>query len=499
MLLWIGCARPVVDERGSAAVANDTPVTPPRRHSPGNGLPANHGAGSPNVPGNPGNTTVPPAHELPAVGSKDGGSDTHTDPSPNVPAIPPTGPTAGTPEPPVAVAVEDASSPADPGSPTPSRDELLAGCGTSAPTAVHSGTCELAVVATNAGSSPVAQMDRWMEQSTAFINSRRLGELVIPGTHESGSYGLIDRMLRLDDPNAPEAAGEAGEFNSLIGDTRSWSQTTERTISRQLNDGIRALDLHVCSDKRSVIRLCNHLYGPTLEFVVDDVARFVEGRPKELVILSVRGFTDWTNGADDAGITVGNMSPNRVDEVKATIQKKLAPYLFDHSAISPMTTMAQIWSSQPKKNVVVVFDYGNAEPFWGQEAITIAAASTWEKRRLQASLQKALSADVQICPHCTLFQLGGHVKADSMLMLSGLFATGNLQLDSLRDVADLTNPVILGWIRDEWNARGLRSNVIIFDYYERTCLVPFALSLNGIPGAIPTTCSIGIDKGWSQL
>jgi hypothetical protein len=67
---------------------------------------------------------------------------------------------------------------------------------------------------------------------------------------------------------------------------------------------------------------------------------------------------------------------------------------------------------------------------------------------------------------------------------------------SLEELAEDTNPVMLGWLRDEWSTR--RSNLLSIDFYEKTCIYQLAMKLNGAVGINFDQCDIGKTTPWGS-
>jgi hypothetical protein len=347
------------------------------------------------------------------------------------------------------------------------------------------------------GASPVA-VDRWMEQGADALTDRPLAEVILPGTHDSATYGLIDTTSRpAGDPFAPDANSVLVQLGSLVNITQAWSKTQDRSIADQLADGIRTVDLRVCMDKSGTFRLCHGMYGPQLADVLTDIGSFAASHPKEIVVLFVAGFTDWTPVLPDGGPDYGNMSQAHVDAARAMIASALAPWLLDHGAFTAMTSLGTMWATQPGRTIAVVFERSPSAPVWGDDRRTGSWADTWHEDEKKASLESTLSADTSRCPHCTLFEFSGEVTDDATLIEASLLPGASFP-KTLRDLADAANPVILGWVRDEFVPAGRRVNALQIDFYDRACLVPFALSLNGVPGPSLDGCAIGAGTSWGS-
>ena len=141
--------------------------------------------------------------------------------------------------------------------------------------------------------------ERWMSDIWTFIKDRKLAEVIIPGTHDSGTYQL----------------GWGSGINS--------AKTQNVSIGEQLKDGIRYLDLRVveashtgCADD-SVWWLFHTWKSYRLQEALDEIAAFVKkpANSKEVIILD---FQDITLNYDDA---------SAIDVLLALVQKKLGPYI----------------------------------------------------------------------------------------------------------------------------------------------------------------------------
>jgi hypothetical protein len=113
--------------------------------------------------------------------------------------------------------------------------------------------------------SSVANTD-WMGKIYSIIQNRRLNEIVIPGTHDSGCY----------------------EFDSVS------IKTQEKSIAEQLSFGVRYFDLRfICLPTGYHIHhgLAKSLVV-TLNNILKPLKEFLENFPKEIVVLHI---THWEN------------------------------------------------------------------------------------------------------------------------------------------------------------------------------------------------------------
>jgi hypothetical protein len=156
-----------------------------------------------------------------------------------------------------------------------------------------------------------------MADNWDFIKDKKLAEIVIPGTHDSGTYQL--------------AWGLAS----------ATAKTQNVSIGEQLKDGIRYLDLRVtearhtgCADD-SVWWLFHTFDSYRLQDALDEIATFVKkpANSKEVIILDLQEIK--TRYDDDRA----------VDVLFGLIQKKLGPY------IAPIDQVSK-WQKEPLANFV---------------------------------------------------------------------------------------------------------------------------------------------------
>ena len=127
-------------------------------------------------------------------------------------------------------------------------------------------------------------LSNWMRR---VDGSKRLSELSIPGTHDSGSRN----------PQTTDA------------DTRARLRTQSRTIAQQLDDGIRFLDIRIgYTNNDFSLYHENVSSGLTFQDVLDTCSTFLTAHSKETIIMSVKQETDAPTSGNDA-IPPGRTTP----------------------------------------------------------------------------------------------------------------------------------------------------------------------------------------------
>lgn len=219
---------------------------------------------------------------------------------------------------------------------------VLAACGSGAEEPVESGT-----------PIPLGP-DRWMEDVYSAHTEVTLGDMVLPGTHDSGSYGI--------DVEAPcdivPAAGTPGVITALSSANpcaaAGMYRAQDENIAEQLQSGIRYLDLRVSVPESGALPVTASASpggaaapAPTAspngvdtgfvlehEFVsvpltqaLDQILTFANDHPKEQVILDFQHI----DLADDAD--------------KSAFYSALAEVLTDYAPAGADPVCARSWAS----------------------------------------------------------------------------------------------------------------------------------------------------------
>ena len=341
---------------------------------------------------------------------------------------------------------------------------------------------------------PAVAPDRWMEQAAAYIGKKPYNRIAIPGTHDSGTYGLISTYDRpANDAFAPDAESWVVKAGTFAGIAEIWAKAQDNNIYQQLVDGIRAIDLRPCVEKNGNFRVCHSLYGPNMKDILRDVRKFADEHPSEILLLRFSNFSE---------TAPKQMSEAKHDELLSLIKWELGPRLVDHGAISPSSTLEQIW--ERNKSIIVVYQHKNTNNiFWGEDQLQDSWKDTWDQDYKKKTLVDCMK-DYAAAVNCMkddkpptngnqVFNLAGQATPnDKTIGLSGLPKYPKY----LKDLADLSNPVVLGWVKNEW---GGAMNIVSIDFYNRTCLVTLMLQLNGVPDVSLTNCQIGTNTGWGDL
>ncbi len=177
--------------------------------------------------------------------------------------------------------------------------------------------------ANSSASAAALGPDRWMEAVYADHPDTPLGKLVIPGTHDSGSYGI---NVNAPCPLVPAAGTNVGI--DAISATNPCAaagmyRAQDQNLTAQLQAGIRYLDLRVSiprsdsstttspapsADPAQIPFVLEHEFVSTpLKGALDEILTFAESHPKEQVILDFQHI-DLAKDADKTYFYTGLQS-----------------------------------------------------------------------------------------------------------------------------------------------------------------------------------------------
>eukprot|EP01088_Endostelium_zonatum_P009883 TRINITY_DN2320_c1_g2_i1.p1 TRINITY_DN2320_c1_g2~~TRINITY_DN2320_c1_g2_i1.p1 ORF type:complete len:446 (-),score=74.95 TRINITY_DN2320_c1_g2_i1:32-1369(-) len=133
---------------------------------------------------------------------------------------------------------------------------------------------------------------RWMGSLASTIGTKNMFQIVVPGTHDAGSYSLIS-----DKPSADRATeynslqSSYGSYGSILGDSLvEWSKTQTLTFADQLSIGVRYFDLRLTWDVTISPSSYRFYHFLLTSYTAPDALRqqfqtFVANNPTEIIIL----------------------------------------------------------------------------------------------------------------------------------------------------------------------------------------------------------------------
>lgn len=144
---------------------------------------------------------------------------------------------------------------------------------------------------TSCGTVETANRPDWMREMGPKFMDARVGEVVWPGTHDSGAYceefdfsKVVDHhWLRYIGTHLLQCLGRSTkQFAS------DWSRAQALSIRQQLQHGVRYVDLRVSKCLRDNEYYIVHSFcGPTLREVLNEIHDFLSRHPGECLLMEV--------------------------------------------------------------------------------------------------------------------------------------------------------------------------------------------------------------------
>lgn len=289
----------------------------------------------------------------------------------------------------------------------------------------------------------------WMQDIAPSIENRKLTHLIIPGTHDSGTYGInVGSSYSPDSPisggladGGAEAAAMAGTgvldavpvvgfFASIFLDAKASPNSIKQTFvnwaiaqgwdfGQQLRAGIRHFDVRVCKNPNGQFWIVHSLYSVPVAVLLDAVSEFLTLNTQELLTLDINHTIDMTSADDQALI--------------GQITAALGPWLASSAAFQPDSTVSAFLSTPAR---IVLTYYFNKRPAVGGPAI-------WQEHQDAPTVPPGAKAlpipgpmNSQQWPATTNLgelttKLSGYIASrapNQLFVLQGIFTPGNSQI-----------------------------------------------------------------------
>lgn len=345
----------------------------------------------------------------------------------------------------------------------------------------------------------------WMTENAAALNKKQLNEIALPGAHDAGTFAIEAAKtgrFKIGDGDGFSSPDnkQAKRFLSFGSFFSDWAKTQEHDTSEMLNDGIRYLDIRVCVDGRRVLITCHGLFGASVESILDDVKKFTDANPRELVLLGFNHFWDRQYQIEQGKKQgeIEGLTTEKWAELVNLIKTKLNGKLVNRKNFSPKSKFGELRESKDANQVIALFDTDevpNDDLIWKRMEENTWVEG-WNADEFKAGTLKVLE-DAKNKEYADKFYaIRSSVTPDEG---GKLISKGFLSAEypkSVSDLANLTNPVALGWIKNEWAGK-YPINLIWADFYNRADLVKLAKYLNGIKVDFKNTI-IGTNTNWTR-
>jgi hypothetical protein len=213
-------------------------------------------------------------------------------------------------------------------------------------------------------------MEKWMEKCSDKIGSKRLNELILPGTHNSGTHTLERTSeYSLDAPPFLLNSTVLGSISKGIVSNLSVCQTN--SVDKQLRDGIRYIDLRVSADSKNELGHISHaLRGQPFLDVFKEIVSFLSENKFEIVVLDVKRILGYEDRQSWEEKLIAYIGENKIDclcpqdEFETTISELwrqnyrliiVLPLNTPRSPFWPHQALHRAWANSPHSNIVIDF------------------------------------------------------------------------------------------------------------------------------------------------
>jgi len=308
----------------------------------------------------------------------------------------------------------------------------------------------------------------WMEQ--IFSNSDvKLVDIMLVGTHNSfaieSSLPKKDHRIKF----SKERAVSRTCYNLWVGQTfakgmcRSWSQCQSQSITQQLLDGARYLDLRVIRTSGMNFEVCHIISYGKLMPLLKEIKTFIHDHPKELVFLDFQKIYK-CNGQQLRSFA------------------KIIWKIFENDLVSPNefsfnSKLQDIW----KENKKIIIFFGNRsttpEYFWNCSKVR----NPWFNKNNVSELRPAIADELKCGKShgLVLWVIQAILTPGLANIVSGIIPA--FPETSLRRLTNDLHLRLPWWFKEFARNMGTadrRPNVILMDFYDWRTLFPFLTRVN---------------------
>lgn len=296
-----------------------------------------------------------------------------------------------------------------------------------------------------------------MEHYGNAIADKPLNQLILPGTHDSGTYQLTNEIAKNQDIsdkiNKLKYIGVGFIVNSVI---KKWSKTQDKNIYDQLKSGVRYLDLRLSYwDDKNDFYVTHGLFGPKFSDVAAQISRFLNENPKEILVIQI---------GDMNYLGVESKAQSNQEKLIKFIESTFKGKLAQKSKIAgPISMVRDFW----KNGYQIFLIYKDKEMsnqsdvLWHRKSVI---DNYWPNvdnaDQLKKKLDEHMNKRTANNNGEKFYVVQSQVTANNKTIENGLNPLSS-KPKSLEDLAKIVNAKFPAWL-NEWATRN--PNIIITDF-----------------------------------
>jgi len=297
---------------------------------------------------------------------------------------------------------------------------------------------------------------KWMQELPMFVPGRRLVDIIMPGTHDAGSYAITPKSEPSEDASTVMKIG--GFMGSAA--VQFWSQSQSCNLATQFAQGVRYFDLRVwrkiLANGQKEFWLYHTFLSAPLRAELSQLKTQLTQSGKEIVILDVS-----LSGVNLTG-----------EDHQALLKELQTLPPIATTSLGPTSIVQQFWDAGT--NVIVL--YKDAWNNLGPDAATHVwdrvanLRSKWFNRQKFDDLHDDLIAELQQQPvgqpSQQLWVAQAVLTPDTDMIAKGVLGTGYYK--SLAQIAHDINPKVAELIDKVVGGHlaGHRPNIVMVDFFD---------------------------------
>jgi len=208
----------------------------------------------------------------------------------------------------------------------------------------------------------------WM---SAIPSDRILNQLIIPGTHDSGTATIKPQSPFSLSADAPMPLWFQIISNILPRSivrpiVAGWSKTQSLSIQSQLKEGVRYLDFRICLYPDQQFYFCHALIGSTFGAGLASIQHFIKNHPSEIILLDINHIYNVKNAAQETHL---------IQMLQLFLGDIAIPNTY-----RPNDTIGKI--HQSLRNVIILMDVN--QPITDPIAAQFAARYLWHESKINS-------------------------------------------------------------------------------------------------------------------